>query len=294
MVFIVVFLLLSGVSWYFLGHWYFVFTPVVLIYFIEYGCRAYKLGEYLPPLTRRIYKYLLKLKIPKGKSGILGKGEISTSKDHIPQQKLLSSIADWLVKDMAQCLFYKNYASIGIGTQEQIQEALGVLVAQYYEASKNENVATISKIKAQLLAIELQWEHVNTLALMLAELYLPAGAEVFKKMYPFHQYQCDFSKESFAEDWKRVCAGEVHNKILHTQLSEQLAGLEKDNESNAHLTPEQKHRGLINKLADIKKVEGVSLDNSTMTVLELAIYETRLQDHIKYLKEQTKKHAGTN
>ena len=285
MITIAAIVILAVGSWYLSGYWYFVFSPIIMLYFIEYGCRIYKLKEYWPPLTRRIIR-----KVKKVLSRM--KPEATTT-DHMlaEQPKLLASISEWLLKDMIQCTCYGNYASIGAGTPERVQNALTELLSQYYEASNNEYIKAVVQIKGKIAAIEAQWDLVNTLAAMMFERYSEAGSNLFKKLYPLHEYNCQFTEETFQADWKRVCVGELRHQMMHRQLIEQLDAMEQKNSGGNDLTPEQRHRNLVNKIADIRKVEAVNLDMSTMTVLEFAIYENRLQDHIDNLREQARKYG---
>ena len=164
MTFMAVFLLLAAACWYWSGHWCFMFAPAILIYFIEYGCRVYK-KDYWPPFIRRIYKYCIKFYRNREYSPIVA----PECPADIAAPKLLSSISEWLVKDMDQCLFFNNFSSIGTGTPEQIQEAFGKLLVQYYDASKNEYAFARERLRGQIDAIEAQWLLVNTLASMMIE-----------------------------------------------------------------------------------------------------------------------------
>jgi hypothetical protein len=264
-------------------HWYVGLIPAVLIYLIEYGCRIAKFKDFYPPLSKSTYLWFA----AKFKHS---KEEISSVTDYMPKSSLLSDISQWLVKDMVQCICYNNLSSIGQGTQEELQAALNKLLSDYQKARNNQDVKARVRVMADILLIETQWQYVNTLGDMMHKFYSEEGAEVLRKLYPKWQYGCDFTPESFASDWKKICQGELRNKLLHEQLTAKLKDLESKINSKEN-SPSDIHKNILRKIADIRKVEAVNLDVMNMSVMELAIYENRLDEHIEYLQEQISKNG---
>jgi len=286
---LIAFLLLGSVVLWIIYHtWYAGLIHWVVLYFMEWGARA-KQDDLKPPVFYTLYKYA-KRKLIKPQPIVVPETPIieeqPTETAFIPK---VTSIAKWMVAEMIDCTIYGNYSSIGEGMPEQIQTALQMLLSQYYENCNNEYMKSYVHLKGQIMAIEAQWELVNVLATLMHERYSPAGAAVFKNLYPFGQYNCTFAKDTFENDWKRVCAGEIRNKRNHEALTKELSEMEKEQAKSDKLTPENRHKNLINRLMDINKTEGVRYDINTMTVLELAIAENRLNQHIKNLQEQIAK-----
>lgn len=208
----------------------------------------------------------------------------------ITNPNLINSISVWLVSDMIKAVFYADYSSIGIGTEDEIDKAFSNLISQYHEACKNEWVKTYVQLTAKIKAIELQWAIINSIADVMTTRYNELGAARLRELYPAYE----FTPESLLSDLNKIGVGEIATKRKYDLYTEQLEKMNAGKDGKKNETPLDRHSNFLARLAEINKYEGTRYRPEETTVLELAVLENRLSEHYERELEKAHKHGSGN
>lgn len=277
-IFLLAFLALSVFFWLITKKWYCVFIPTICIYFIEYGCRIYKLREYYPPLTYRLRKLFIKKTVQEAESGIATNQSANI---------LITSITNWFVPDMVECSFYGNYGSIGTGTPEQMQVAYNDLISQYYEVRKDEGMKDYIKLMSEMLILKNRIDNINFNVSVMRERYSHVAAAHMRKLYK----QYDFTRESYLNDFSKVGNNLISLTVDYERICKQIAKLDEKRSKAAteNKTPVQKHMEFLENIARLEDFKKIGIDISKWTVMYLAINENNLDKEYRRLQEQARK-----
>jgi hypothetical protein len=189
---------------------------------------------------------------------------------------VITSIADLLLKDFIRCCVYRDLSVLGTGTEEELQQAFTNLLSQYYEVKNDERVKYEVKLRKDIATLELRKYRVDVLSSILMDRYSEAAAEGLRLLYPLYE----FTEETLAHDLGMVGKAEISKELEHNRVCKKLDSLYTQKQIGKKESPEKKYRNFISRLMDINKVEGVRYDMQTITVMEYAIAEARLMDHV--------------
>lgn len=203
--------------------------------------------------------------------------EDKESTESIKPYNGITSISVLTLRQFIQCICYGNLSVLGEGTPEQLQDAFNDLLSQYYEAKKDEGAKQRVECVAKMKEIEMHAFLLNSLNEILQERYSEAACEILRKLYPKYQ----FSYESLANDLKTVKTLEIKNAITYDRYKKALDEMG----GNGKAATEQ---DLIKTLLSISKFQGASY-NQEMTVMEFAVAQNMIMEHIEDLEIQNAK-----
>lgn len=276
---------------YCLNHWYCAFLPFLTYYTSETIARWVKYRAFMPPGYYAIKKHFRPRN--RGSESIT---KPATQPTPEPEQlKLLSSIADWSVKDMIQCRGFKNYSSIGTGTPAQVRTAYLGLMLQFADARKDEKTVTYIKLMPKYLALELRICSLASFVEILRREYTAdqisvlgddhisalnkSAAKGIRIYYPKYEYV----KETLAHDMGWIVTGEIATRRKRDEIVKEMESLDVGGGPDKEITGEQFYINIVSRIAEISKHQGVRYDIN-MSVLEYAVHESRLSAYIEQLK----------
>jgi len=181
-----------------------------------------------------------------------------------------------------QCVVHDNIAALGEGTEAEQRAAYEEILSQYYTAKDDQQMNEYIRLMKQAALSRMRIEIVGQLASICEQRYSAAAAEVLREYYP----QMKFTEQTALQDIKNVRNGEISHRMRYDSTMQQIKHMDSAKGATKDITPAQKMKGVIITLMDISKIEGVRYDMATMTVLEFAIAENRLIEHIENLKNQ--------
>lgn len=281
---LLLFLCASVFFWLITKHWYNFFIPTVFIYLIEWICRMIKLHQFQPPLFSMGYRYL-KERIASAR------GTNDPQTDNIEPIETpkpifkVNHISKWYLSDFVDCCFFDNYTCFGEYDTLILQQQFMIMYGAYSEAKRDSFLTEQAKLKNQILIIEFKWEVIRILSTMLLEIFLEPTAVILREWYPMYA----FTKDSWADDLKKVNIGEIATKIKYERLIEQLAQLEKNNAPAKETSKETALQNFYTTKARIEKFQGVGYDMNTISMLEFAVLENELTEEYERLLEQQRK-----
>ena len=202
-----------------------------------------------------------------------------------PEPKVASvvtSIADLLLKDFITCCVYHDLSVLGTGTADELNGEFTNLLSQYYEVKNDERVKYEVKLRKDIATLELRKHRVDVLSSILKERYSVAAADGLRVLYPNYE----ITEQTLAHDLGMIGKGEISKELEHNRACNKLESLYAQKQNDKKESPEKQYRNFISRLMDINKVEGVRYNMQTITVMEYAIAEARLADHVANLKEQ--------
>ena len=258
--------------------WWAAFIPSIALFLIEWICRAFY-GDFTPPL----YKYL------KGKITRKQPKEIPTK----PQTTILiTSISEWLVKQMMDCAYHGNYSSIGSGPG--IVDHFNELMQQYYDMKGDEESGEYKKFMKRKIVLANFILGIELNAFILKERYSLAAVKYLRQQTPKFEY----TRISYKKDAENILKSIVGKKMDLEVLEKQIAEFHKGKGKEKVFTPLEKEGQMNQLIYDISNIEGVKYSLKDMTVMELAVGEKRRLEHIKRIEEQIKankeKHRNSN
>jgi len=209
--------------------------------------------------------------------------ELSAKGEQTPATSgVITSIADLLLKDFIRCCVYDDLSVLGTGTQEELKVAFTRLLSQYYEVKNDERVKYEVKLRKDIATLELRKYKVAVLASILKSRYSAAAADGLRMLYPNYE----LTQQTLAHDLSMIGKAEISKEVELSRACLKLESLYSKKINDKKESPEKQYRNFISRLMDINKVEGVRYDLQTITVMEYAIAEARLTDHIANLKAQ--------
>jgi hypothetical protein len=193
---------------------------------------------------------------------------------------IINTITTLKLKAFITCCIDNDLSVLGEGTPEELQAAFNEIISQYYEVKRDENVKQYLKLQKEKGQIELRKATIETISEAMQSRYVPSVCDILRKLYPAYA----FTEQSYISDLKLVAIGEIATQRKYERIVKTIEDLD-NKASDQNLTAIEKHRNFIYRLMDINKVEGVKYDMD-MTVMEYAIAESRLNEHIENLKKQ--------
>lgn len=269
---VVLALIISIIVGHYLNNWIGYLVVPFGIVAIEYCLQSVRYKTFYPPLVAWI-----------GKRKPITTEAIEQPQNEPIKSNLITSIAVLKLKDFITCCVDNDLSVLGEGSEDERKEAFTDLLSQYYEAKGDTEIKEYLQVVSQIKAIELHRELINTIAMVMRERYSQAGAEALRNLYKQFGYQ--FTEESLEEDLEKVRRGEISNDVTYKRLLKDLEKLDKAKTKSKDLTHVQKLSNFRQRIFDINKVEHGSYDDQ-MSVLDFAILEARLIEHIETLKDQ--------
>jgi len=195
---------------------------------------------------------------------------------------IITSIRVLLLKDFITCCVDNDLTPLGNGTPQELNAAYESILSQYYDVRKDEGVKAYIHLLREIKAIELHQALVKTISTIMQDRYSYSAAEALRAQYPAYK----FIPETVADDLLKVSAAEIANTRKLKRLKKALEEREQAQNDDKTMSVADRHRGFIMRLMDINKIEGCRYDDS-ITVMQYAVLESRLDDHIKNLIKQS-------
>jgi hypothetical protein len=197
------------------------------------------------------------------------------------------TITTLLMRDFITCYAGNLSALSTTATPDQLNEAWGKILSDYYRACSDDNVKSEVKLRADIKYMEYRWQAVENLAAILNARYNEHAAKILQKFYAQHKLL--FTPESWNQDTKHAQNIEVANRRKYKGWIKELEA--------AQTTPGRKktvREIFANMFMDINKNEGHFTDWNNQMVETYCVAVVRLRDYIKMIKEQNAEHGRPN
>lgn len=249
---------------------YFVAIPFV----IEYGARCWKYKKVVIPF-REYFSQLLNNQL--GETGII-------SPETIPNPVLIDSLKDIKAYDFFITVSAKkDYSPLGTGAHEQLLQCYYLILSKYQEIKADpQYIKRMRMIKKKSL-LELNYATTVNNAGILQKRYSPAAIEYMRKQYPMYQ----FTEETLANDLDMVRKGEIANEIEYEELEKEIERMDAQGNSKVQTIEQQEKNYVAAVMGFTNDAMKTSYDPFTITLLEYAVAENRLNDYIDNLKQQS-------
>lgn len=193
---------------------------------------------------------------------------------------MITSIKYLILRDFIDIVVYKKFELLGEGSDEERGNAWLNIMSEYYETIEKQDVLIYLKLVRDISMLDLHKALVKAITGIMESRYSHEGAKALKGLYPMFA----FSPESYLTDLQAIPTRELANGSKYEALNIQLKKLEEKRTKEKDMTDIQRQGEYMKRIANINKHNGVKYDLS-MTVLEFAILEKQLIDHIESIND---------
>ena len=193
---------------------------------------------------------------------------------------MITSIKTLILKDFIEISISKDLSILGEGTDVERTSAWMNIMSEYYEACEQTDFIVRLKLVREIELMNLHFKIIEVIGTIMQDHYYSEGAKMLRDLYP--QYK--FTKESILADLQGVSTREIANKVKYDRMVKQLSKIDSKSENSKVQTDTQKYVQFTKRIANINKHNGVRYD-LTMTVLEFAVLEHQLIEHIEHMNE---------